>query len=205
MADSQPGYMTKPELRKSYLEKRRSLSVGEQSALGSKIADRFFEAVDLAAVTNLHIFIHIRKFNEVDTSMIFYRVWRDFPHVRTFAPKSDLATGTIRDVLFDSATAFEENRWEIREPVSGETIEPAELDVAIVPMLAFDKEGHRVGYGKGFYDRHLAACRPDCVKIGVGYFGPVAGMIEPTQHDIPMDMCVTPDGIFRFGRQPLSL
>lgn len=192
--------MTKSELRKFHLERRSSLSVGEQSSLSSQIADRFFEGVDLSRVTNLHIFIRIRKFNEVDTSMIYYRIWRDFPKVRTFAPKSDLETGRIQDVSFDSETEFTENRWGIREPHTGETITPAELDVAVVPMLAFDREGHRVGYGKGFYDRHLSACRPNCLKIGVGYFGPVPGSIESDEHDVPLDMCVTAGGVFRFDR-----
>jgi 5-formyltetrahydrofolate cyclo-ligase len=192
--------MTKSNLRKTRLERRSSLSIQEQSNLSSQLADRFFNAVDLSAITNLHIFIRIRKFNEVDTSMIYYRIWRDFPHVRTFAPRSDHETGKIEDVLFDSETEFVENRWGIREPAAGERIAPNELDAAVVPMLAFDREGHRIGYGKGFYDRHLAACRPGCLKVGVGYFEPVAGLIEPDEHDVALDMCVTPDAVFRFDR-----
>ena len=192
--------MMKSELRKLHLERRRSLSIAEQSALSSQIADRFFDSVDPSAVKNLHIFIRIRKFNEVDTSMIYYRIWRDFPHVRTFAPKSDLATGVIRDVSFDSETEFIENRWGIREPRAGESIAPSELDLAVVPMLAFDRAGHRVGYGKGYYDRHLAACRPNCLKVGVSYFGPIAGTIEASPHDVPLDMCVTADATVRPDR-----
>lgn len=189
--------MTKSELRKKYLERRSRLSVVEAAAMSGEIAERFFAEVDLAGVRNMHTFIRLRKFNEIDTSNIYFRLWRDHPNVQTFAPRMNAATGELESVRFEAETDFSENGWGIREPV-GDAADPAELDLVIVPLLCFDTRGHRVGYGKGFYDRFLARCRPDCQKVGVSYFPPELEIADITENDIPLDACVTPSGLFRF-------
>jgi 5-formyltetrahydrofolate cyclo-ligase len=69
----------------------------------------------------------------------------------------------------------------------------------IVPLLCFDRRGHRVGYGKGFYDRYLQKCRPDCIKAGLSFFDPVDLIDDTYADDIPLDICVTPSETFRFN------
>ncbi|QQS31920.1 MAG: 5-formyltetrahydrofolate cyclo-ligase [Acidobacteriota bacterium] len=189
--------MTKSELRKKYLEKRSRLTVAETVEMSGAIAERFFAEVDLAAVRNVHTFIRLRKFNEIDTSNIYFRLWRDHPHLKTFAPRMNAATGELESVRFDAETDFTENDWGIREPL-GDAADSAELDLVIVPLLCFDTRGHRVGYGKGFYDRFLARCRSDCQKVGVSYFPPETEVSDTTENDIPLDACVTPNRLFRF-------
>src|SRR6187399_228694 len=134
--------MIKSELRKLYLEKRASLSVIEVATASRHIADRFFENIDLNGVRTIHSFIRIGKFNEIDTSMIYFRLWRDFPEVVTIAPRTDLATGVIESVTFDASSEWTENRWGIREPAGGEVIEPADIDLVVVPLLCFERDGH---------------------------------------------------------------
>lgn len=165
--------------------------------MSGEIAERFFAEVDLAGVRNIHTFIRIRKFNEIDTSNIYFRLWRDHPHVKTFAPRMNAATGELENVRFEAETEFTENLWGIREPV-GDASDPAELDLVIVPLLCFDTRGHRVGYGKGFYDRFLAHCRPGCQKIGVSHFPPEPEIADIGENDIPLDACITPTKLFRF-------
>lgn len=189
--------MTKSELRKKYLERRSRLSVAETVQMSGAIAERFFAEIDLTGVGNIHTFIRLRKFNEIDTSNIYFRLWRDHTQVRTFAPRMNAATGELESVYFDAETDFTENDWGIREPV-GDAADPAELDLVIVPLLCFDTRGHRVGYGKGFYDRFLARCRLDCQKIGVSYFPPEPEIADITENDIALDACVTPTKLFRF-------
>lgn len=193
--------MKKSDLRKIYLEKRASLSVAEVAAASRKIADRFFETVDLSGISRVHTFIRIPKFNEFDTSTIFYRLWQDHPGIATIAPRTDLATGTIGSVAFDAETEWNENSWGIREPAAGEVIEPSEIDLVIVPLLCFESEGHRVGYGKGMYDRFLAKCRPDCVRVGVSFFPPVDVIDDVSASDVALDMCLTPAAVYRTKAQ----
>jgi 5-formyltetrahydrofolate cyclo-ligase len=190
--------MSKAELRREFLKRRSELSskqVGENSRM---IADRLFSAADLRQVHTVHIFISIPKFNEVDTSLMIRRIWLEHPEIRTAAPKTHLDTGELEHIAFSSETLMAENSWGISEPSSGVRVEPPEMDLVIVPLLCFDLTGHRTGYGKGFYDRFLAACRSDCVKIGVSHFEPVDRIDGIGGHDIRLDACITPQHTYTF-------
>lgn len=190
--------MTKSELRKIYLEKRASRLPSDVATASGKITDRFFETVDLAPVGVVHTFIRMAKFNEIDTSMIYFRLWRDYPSIVTAAPRTDLETGDIESVAFDASSEWKENAFGIREPARPDTIEADRIDLVVVPLLCFDRSGHRVGYGKGMYDRFLAACRPDCLKVGVSLFPPVDAIDGVTRSDVALDVCITPDKAFDF-------
>ena len=190
--------MRKSGLRKAYLEKRRALSPGEVARMSSQIAERFFNEVDLAAVRSLHTFIRIAKFNEFDTSMVYYRIWHERRGIATCAPVTDRESGELEARYFDEATVLSENDWGIREPAGTEKADPQEIDLVIVPLLCFDESGHRVGYGKGYYDRFLARCRPDFLKLGVSLFPPVAAIDDIHEADVPLDLCITPDRTYRF-------
>jgi 5-formyltetrahydrofolate cyclo-ligase len=68
----------------------------------------------------------------------------------------------------------------------------------LIPLLAFDRKGHRVGYGKGYYDRFLRTCRKDVVKIGFSYFDPVEKIEDASRYDVRLNYCITPNDIYRF-------
>jgi len=190
--------MTKAELRKIYLDQRRSLSVEEAKARSRSITDLFFEKFDLSPVKNLHCFISIEKLNEVDTSAIFQKIWNEFPTIRTLAPRLDRDVVGLRHLIYRAETMLEENVWGIREPATEEPIDPGEIDLVIVPLLCFDTRGYRVGYGKGFYDRFLAMCRSDCPKVGLSFFPPVGRIDDIDEYDLALDQCVTPETVYDF-------
>lgn len=192
--------MTKSELRQIYLRKRAAILPGELADASNRIADRFFGSVDLADARFLHCFIPIAKFLEINTSLIYERVWREFPHVRTAAPRTDLVSGELEHAAFDAETKLSENSWGIREPADSVLLEPSEMDIVLVPLLCFDKGGHRVGYGKGFYDRFLARCRSDCLKIGLSCFPPIGRIDGISGHDVRLDRCITPDSVIIFEK-----
>lgn len=189
--------MTKSELRKLYLQKQKALSPAERAEKSRALAERFFESFDLTGIRYLHCFIALEKFNEIDTLPIFQRVWRDHPDIATLVPRIEPDGHGLSHLHFKADTELVRNSWEISEPASGEHVEPRKIDMVLVPLLAFDARGHRTGYGKGFYDRFLARCRPDCLKIGLSYFSPADEIDDAGEHDIALDAFVTPDGVYR--------
>lgn len=72
------------------------------------------------------------------------------------------------------------------------------IDMVLVPLLAFDKMGNRVGYGKGFYDRFLAECKISCKRIGISFFDPIEKIEEVDGNDISLTDCLTPSQLFNF-------
>lgn len=187
---------TKAELRKIYLARRKNLSALERKRRSEEIAGRFFARFDLSDVDFLHCFLPIEKFNEVDTRLIFQRIWQDFPHVETLVPRVNFATGEIENLKFTLETELAQNRWEIHEPAHDDLIETEKIDLVLVPLLCFDHCGFRVGYGKGFYDRLLRRCRPDCLKIGLSFDPPIAEISDTNDFDVKLDYCVSPEEIF---------
>ncbi len=189
--------MTKGELRKIYLEKLRSLSAEERAEKSERISNAIFRTVNFESIKTLHCFISIEKFNEVETESIFRRLWTEFPQIIAVVPKVDLTTGEMRHLKFTPTTELVKNAWEIFEPEHNEFVETGEIDIVLVPLLCFDRKFHRVGFGKGFYDRFLTKCRSDCQKIGLSFFPPVENIDDVHDGDVTLDMCITPTEIYR--------
>lgn len=190
--------MTKAELRKIYLAKRRQLTPDETKEKSRSAIERLFRSFNLSKIKFLHCFLPIEKFNEVDTRLIFERVWREFPQIVTVVPRVNFETEEIENLKFNRETQLSQNLWEIHEPAHDEKIESEKIDMILIPLLCFDSLGHRVGYGKGFYDRFLNHCRPDAPKVGVSFFSPVEQISDANEFDAKLDFCVTPDEIFAF-------
>ncbi len=193
--------MNKSELRKTCLARQRSLSSDERLVRSRQISDHFFDSFDLEKIAYLHCFIAIEKFNEIDTTLIFTRLWKDFLRVQTLVPRVVFGTGEMQNLRFTPDTELVKNVWDIHEPSHDAFVEPVKIDMVLVPGLCFDKQGHRVGYGKGFYDRFLSQCRPDCLKIGLSYFEPVEQIDDIHEGDVTLDHVITPEAIFTPERQ----
>ena len=190
--------MLKSALRKTYRVRQKSLSAAEQNEKSCQIAARFFANFDLRQVNFLHCFLPIKKFNEIETKLIFDGVWQSFPHIVTLVPRVNFENGEIENLVFTSETNLIQNIWKIDEPESGEFVESEKIDLVLIPLLCFDARGFRVGYGKGFYDKFLSECREDCLKIGLGYFAPITEISDTYKFDIKLDFCITPREIFKF-------
>ena len=190
--------MTKNELRKIYLEKRESLTDEEIEQYSEQIAERFFQTFDLEKIDYLHCFLPIKRFNEIDTKLIFHQVWTAYSHIETVVPRVDFEKQEIENLKFTPVTELVENAWMIHEPAHNELVESEKIDIVIVPLLCFDENGFRVGYGKGFYDKFLRNCRADCLKIGLSYFPPVEEISDKNEFDVRLDYCLTPNEIYKF-------
>lgn len=192
--------MIKAELRKIYLARQRNLSFDEHLEKSSRIARGFFHNFDLKDVRFLHCFLPIEKNREVDTWLIVQKIWHDFPSVKTLASRLDFEKIALENIIISSETKLVFNKWHILEPSGDETIGAEKINAVLVPLLAFDENGFRVGYGKGFYDRFLSLCRPDALKIGLSYFPPLEKITDVNEFDVKLDFCVTPEKVFEFEK-----
>ena len=95
-------------------------------------------------------------------------------------------------------TIFQANAINILEPLETEVIDPLDIDMVLVPMLVCDVAGNRVGFGKGYYDRYLSRCRPDCLKVGLSYFTPIDQVEDANEFDVPLNFCITPEKVYVF-------
>ncbi len=98
-------------------------------------------------------------------------------------------------------TPLVENKLGIPEPLLQDQPQTALCSVktVLVPLLAFDLQGHRVGYGGGYYDRFLADDVPHSRKIGLSLFGPVDSIDDVDATDVRLDACITPEQVYRFN------
>jgi 5-formyltetrahydrofolate cyclo-ligase len=190
--------MTKQELRKIYLSKRLSLSNGEYNTLSELIAENFFAQIDLSQVQVLHTFLPIEKNNEPDTWLIIARLRKEFPAINISIPRINTQTSLLDNFYYEGPDQLEKNTWGIPEPKHGMPTPNEKINAVLVPLLAIDEAGHRVGYGRGFYDKFLSQCPPSVMKIGLSFFPPVAKIKDVHQHDYTLTHAVTPERVYSF-------
>ncbi|MEA5459683.1 5-formyltetrahydrofolate cyclo-ligase [Arcicella sp. LKC2W] len=191
--------MNKSSLRKYYLTKRKTLSHVEVQDKSEQIKDLFFQEIDIETVKYLHVFLPIKKQNEVDTFLIIRELQSNYSEIKIVISRIIPSTFEMQHFLFDEEN-LTENNWGILEP-SGETlveIQPNQIDLVIIPLLIFDQQGNRVGYGKGFYDRFLQQCRPETLKIGICLEEPIEQIEDVNNFDVKMDFCITFSNIYKF-------
>ncbi len=187
--------MLKEELRKKYIQKRKALSIDEAFLLSEKIFKNFIEYFKPSQNQKIHIFIPIEKLREVNTQIfVSYFLSRK---IRVFVPK--IVDTRLISVEIFTDSKFELNNWGISEPVSDEDSGILDFDFVITPLLYCDRQGNRVGYGKGFYDGFFEKVSEETKKIGVNYFNPEENIDDVWENDIPLDYLVTPDAVLSFA------
>lgn len=189
--------MTKEQARKEFTRKRTALTDGGYFQLNQQLYNHFFAHVDLSFIKILHIYLSVENKREADTWTLLDRLRREYPHIRLAVPKM-IAGDHLKHFFFEGLHQLKVNKWGIAEPQQGIPVEVDRLDAVLVPLLALDAHGHRVGYGKGFYDRFLATCSSSCRKIGMSLFEPIDHLDDVDEWDVPLDQCITPSGILTF-------
>lgn len=189
--------MKKEELRKEYLKKRMALSEAELVAYNQKITDQFFSLLDSSRIHVIHLFLPIERKKEIDTWQIVNRLKSEFGLIQISIPKVN-ESGDLENYFFEGLNQLQFNGWGIAEPKQGIPTPTEKIDMVLVPLLAVDETGHRVGYGKGFYDRFLKACRPDCEKVGLSFFEPITHIDDVTEEDVKLDAVITPEKLYHF-------
>ncbi len=186
--------MHKKALRLDYRNKRNLLDSSIISSSSLEIANQILH-LPIWQYTFYHIFLSITKNKELDTQpLLSILQGKD----KTIAVPKTYPNGILRNYLLLDNTVIESNALGIPEPKEGIEISADQLDVVFVPLLAFDKNGHRVGYGGGYYDRFLKNCRKDLIKVGLSFFEPVEEITDSNTNDVRLTYCVTPNRIYEF-------
>lgn len=189
--------MNKAALRKKYLEKRMMLSPAEKEMLEDLMLLQFQRLPEEVPATIMS-FVPLEKYNEFNPIHVEeYCAFKTFDRQTLCFPV--MVDDGLQAIVADEHTAFVERNFGVMEPEDGAIIEPSDIGMVFVPLLAFDASGYRVGYGKGFYDRFLKKCSPDVITVGFSFFSAVTDISDIHEHDIPLNYCITPEEIFTFS------
>ena len=185
--------LTKSALRRSFLKKRRALSSQEHADMSFAIANNCLK-LPIWHLDYYHIYLPIKAKAEIDTTLILTLLQGKDKQVILPRTKGS----ELEHILLTDITKLKINGLGIPEPEKGIKISPEQIDVIFLPLLAWDKSGNRLGYGKGFYDNFLSLCKTNIIKVGLSFFDPVDKIVDIRSKDVRMDFCVNPEGIKKF-------
>ncbi|MHC5200986.1 5-formyltetrahydrofolate cyclo-ligase [Myroides sp. LJL119] len=190
--------MNKDILRKKYNTLRLSLDNQTLEQFSLDIANTSL-TLPIWDKSNYHIFLPITKKKEINTEYLLQILAGKDKNI--ILSKSNFTDGTLTHFLLTDNTIIKENSYGIPEPVEGIKINEEQIQVVFIPLLAFDKTGNRIGYGKGFYDRFLSLCQKDTIKVGLSFFPPEESISDVYHLDIPLDYCITPNKTYSFHKK----
>ena len=188
--------MTKAEIRKDVIARRLKLSDFEHSNLSHDINRQLLYLIP-RDVRYVHTFLPSLPKGEPNLwPLIRIALHRG---VKLCVPVVQPGN-EMQSAEFDDNTSLIEQSFGVLEPKDPDLIDESQIDVVLVPLLAFDSKGYRVGYGGGYYDRFLKRV-PNALKIGVSLFSAIEKISDVHEDDIPMDICVTPEGQHQWKRK----
>lgn len=189
--------MTKQELRNIYRAKRAELDPRMRLRMDDLLLLQF-QQFDYMGVQNVLSYWPLAQHSEPNTHLFTGYLRHMVQGITIAYPLTDAGLSQMTAIAIHEDTVYHTNQWGITEPKEGAVIDAERIDLVFVPLLAYDQRGYRVGYGKGFYDRFLARCREDVVKIGFSYFEPVGEITDTDQFDVPLTYCITPQQTYEF-------
>ena len=186
--------MTKTEIRKQALQQRNSLTEDDCSRLSRKLLEGF-KTLDFSKINSVHVFLPIQAKKEPDTFLLIDWLQENYPQIEIIVPKADFESNLMSHYSYRGKEDLVNNHFHIPEPQRAKQTSTIP-DMVLVPLLAFDLKGYRVGYGKGFYDRFLQNLAT--LKIGLSFFNAINEINDVHLNDVQLDKCITPNGIIAF-------
>jgi 5-formyltetrahydrofolate cyclo-ligase len=189
--------MQKNEIRATFRHKRLNLTKQQVSRYEDLLLIKAQQA-GLESISCVMGYMADTSRHEPDPTNIIR--WLSFisPGMVELMPRIHPASGAMDAVVYEKGQPVHINQFGIAEPEGNVLIDPGQIDLILIPMLAFDRQGNRVGYGKGYYDRFLHRCRPDCLKVGICFFDPVEEISDVHAGDVRLDLCITPERIYQW-------
>ena len=183
----------KNQLKESILEKRNSLSKQEILEKSEKIEDKLFNLEHFRKSKTIMFFVSFNS--EVDTRNM---IKKSFQNKTVVVPK--VAQHEINpSIIIDIDNLIPAGKFGIFEPIEAMKIAYKNIDLVLVPGIAFDKTGHRIGYGFGYYDKFLKKV-PKAIKIGLCFDFQIVDKIPHEEHDVPVDFVVTEERVLECKR-----
>jgi 5-formyltetrahydrofolate cyclo-ligase len=191
--------MKKKVIRNIYKERRMQLTPSQADKMDDLMLIQF-QKLDIEIPSLIMTYAPMEKTKEFNPQLITDYCFFKNPDQHLLYPVMVEMDGSseILSMMIDDDTLFDTNEYGIYEPINGTDVYPSEIDMVIVPLLAFDARGYRVGYGKGYYDRFLPRCRKDCIKIGFSYFDIIEYIEDANENDVRLDFCITHERIYEF-------
>lgn len=179
--------MEKSDIRRKIKNLRLMLSEAEKMSAADEVFDQLEKTAAFMMADNILMYHSLP--DELST-IKFLRKWGGRKHF--FLPR---VNGVNLDILPYEETRLELGSFQIEEPTGDNYADVDDIELMIIPGVAFDRRRNRLGRGKGFYDRLLAASK--ATKIGVGYEFQLLDELPAEPHDIPMDMIITQKTVIR--------
>jgi len=162
----------KPVLRELLKKRRDQLDPALIKCWNLSLHQKFWQLPQYQHANTVMLYLSFG--NEVDTWPLLEQAWVDGK--RTLVPKVRRYPKEMMAVEIAAKTDLEPSFWGIYEPISDQPVDPGEIDLIVVPGLAFNRQGYRLGYGGGYYDQFLPQMKG--YKVGLCY--------PPFLRDIPL-------------------
>jgi len=181
----------KRAIRREVLARRDALAAGERSERGARVAERVLGLPEVLGARSVMGFWSFGS--EVETAPLLLRLHE--AGTRVALPR--IGDGDIVAVAHTPGDPVTPTPFGAMEPSGRDVVDPEDLDAVLVPGVAFDRRGARVGYGGGFYDRFLARTRPGVPAIAIGFALQVVEAVPEGRTDRRVDAIVTEDEVIR--------
>lgn len=193
--------MKRKHLRKERLAERNLLNAEQRRSRSEEIQARLLEQPMIRDAGHLFIYVHFRS--EVQTLALIEQCLAQGKTVSVPVTLPD-ESRLLAVQITDPAKQLEPGCFGIPEPtaerISRASIDPAEIDVVLVPGSVFDPKGGRLGYGGGYYDRFLTRDAPQARRVGLAYALQMLAQVPMQAHDQYMDMIMTEREIYQCGK-----
>ncbi|MHA7131545.1 5-formyltetrahydrofolate cyclo-ligase [Algoriphagus namhaensis] len=185
---------SKDAFRRKAKKKRALLSTEEIEVLSQKIFDQFTQYYEkVAPIRMAHVFLPIARLREVNTRYII-----DFLHQKgVVVCTSVVDNDQLNTVRLEKDEELTLDAWQIPIPKKARPVSTESLDLVLVPLLAVDQKGYRIGYGRGYYDRFLGGLGRPVRTVGLGFFEPETE-VPHDENDIILENYISPNFILSF-------
>jgi 5-formyltetrahydrofolate cyclo-ligase len=190
---------SKQALRAQYLAQRSALLPQEVERLSVQLLEQVVHwLAQREELQHFHLFLPIEGQQEVNTLLLKELLEVEGKTLYTSrVRKGELGLDTLK---LPRAATLRIDRWGIPVPDKVELVSPESIQVVFVPLLAYDRQGNRLGFGKGYYDVFLGSLSPEVLKVGLSFFDPEEA-IPAEAHDVPLDFCVTCSRTWHFSNK----